>query len=196
VTVSPVPVNLAVALSNSTVVYGNSAQMTVTASSNAGAPLGSITYSVDGGAATTVALTNGNAVITIAKPAVGSHKVVISYPLQTNFAAAAAQTESFNVTAAPASVILTPSATSAKTGTSLKFTAAVTSLSAGAPNATGSITFLDGAKVLATVAVGTTGQATYTTTTLAVGTHTITANYAGSTSYGTATAAVTVSITK
>jgi hypothetical protein len=195
VTVSPVAVQMNVALSNSTVVYGGNAQMTVTTSSNAGSPLGSVTYSLDGGAATTVALSNGNAVINLAKPAVGSHKAVISYPLQTNFAAAAAQTVSFNVTSAPASMTLTPSATSVKAGTSLKFTAAVTSLTAGAPNATGSIAFLDGTKLLATVAVGTTGQATYTTTTLAVGTHAITANYAGSTSYGTATAAVTVSIT-
>ena len=195
VTVSPVAVNLAVALSNSTVVYGGSAQMTVTASSNAGSPLGSVTYSLDGGAATTVALSNGNAIITIAKPAVGSHKVVISYPLQINFAAASAQTESFNVTSATASMTLTPSATSVKAGTSLKFTAAVTSLTAGAPNATGSVTFLDGTKLLATVAVGTTGQATYTTTSLAAGTHAITANYAGSTNYSTATAAVSVSIT-
>jgi hypothetical protein len=196
VTVSPVPVNLAVALSNSTVVYGGSAQMTVTASSNAGAPLGSVTYSVDGGAATTAALSSGNAIISIAKLAVGSHTVSISYPQQTNYAAVAAKTVTFKVTAAPVQVTLAPSATSVKTGASMKCTAAVTSVTAGAPNATGSVAFLDGSKLLATVAVDSTGKASYATTGLAVGTHTITASYTGSTNYGTASAAVTVNITK
>jgi len=70
-------------------------------------------------------------------------------------------------------------------GQSVTFTATVTpSESAGTP--TGNVAFDDGSTVLATVALSG-GVASYTTTTLAVGTDPITAVYKGSTSFATST---------
>ncbi|MGB8262057.1 MAG: Ig-like domain repeat protein [Terracidiphilus sp.] len=61
VTVSPVPVNLSISQGSTSIPYGVSFRRTVSASSNAGAPQGSITYSLAGGAPATVALSSGNA---------------------------------------------------------------------------------------------------------------------------------------
>jgi len=193
ITVTPVPVNLAVALNNASIPYGISARMTVTASSNAGPPSGSITWSLDGGSATSVALTSGNAQVVISGAAVGTHTVLIGYARQTNFAAAPSQSLAFGITAAPDALALAASATSARSGTSLSFSAAVSSGTAGAPNGVGSVSFYDGATLLKTVAVNAQGQASYSTSSLILGRHTITATYAGA-NYATATASTAVYI--
>ena len=196
ITVSPVPTSISISAGNGSIPYGVNFKRTVTVSSNAGSPLGSITYSLDNGAPVAVALSGGNALVNIALPQTGSHKLVLGYAQQTNYAAATSQTVNFTVTAAPTSMTLTPSATPVTAGTSISFTAAVTSTSAGAPNASGSVTFLDGSTSLATVAVNASGRAVYSTSTLATGSHTITANYAGSANYANASATTTVKITK
>ena len=63
VTVSPVPVTLSASCWNASFAYGANYQCTVNLSSNAGAPLGSITYTYDGGSPVTVPLSNGNATV-------------------------------------------------------------------------------------------------------------------------------------
>ena len=195
ITVNPVPVTMSLSAAGGSTPYGVAFKRTVTVSSNAGSPLGSITYSLDGGTPISVALASGNALVNIALPSAGTHQVVIGYAQQTNYAAAASQTLSFTVTPAVSSVTLASSASSAKSGTNVSFTAAVTSTSAGAPNASGSVTFKDGSTVLATVAVNSTGNASYSITGLAVGLHTITATYAGSSNYATASTTTKVYIT-
>ena len=195
VTVTPVPVNLAVSCWNASFAYGGNYQCTINASSNAGAALGSITYSVDGNAAATVSLTNGNAGFTINSPAVGSHTVVIAYPQQTNYGASS-QEQTFSVTPAPVNVSLTPSSWYTTVGTSLTFSASVASWSAGPPNGVGSVTFYDGSTSLATVAVNGNGQASFTTSSLAPGSHNITATYAGAVNYASGSSNVTITLTQ
>jgi sugar lactone lactonase YvrE len=196
VTVSPVPVTLSASCWNASFPFGANYQCTVNVSSNAGAALGSITYTFDGGSAVTVPLSNGNAQFTLTKPNVGTHTVIIGYAQQTNYAAGKSQTETFTVTAAPVIVSLTPSSWFAKAGTSLTFQSTVSSWSAGAPNATGAISFYDGATLLSTVPVNASGQASYTTSSLAAGSHTITATYAGGTNYATGSDSVTITLTQ
>ena len=67
-------------------------------------------------------------------------------------------------------------------GDPVTFTATVTA--GGSPATGGSITFADGATPLATVAVGPTGTATFTTDALDAGTHTISAAYSGTAALG------------
>ena len=196
ITVNPVPVNMSISAAGGSTPYGVNFKRTVTLSSNAGSPLGSITYSLDGGTPVSVALSGGNAAINIALPPAGNHTVLVGYTQQTNFAAAASQTLSFTVSPAVSSIALTASSTSAKSGTSIGFTAAVNSTSAGAPNAACSVTFSDGSTVLATVAVDATGKATYSTTSLAVGLHTINAVFGGNSNYAAASASTKVNVTK
>ena len=192
ITVNPAPVTLAVATGSATIPYGVSFHATVTASASDGPPLGFITYSLDGGASAPATLTAGNAKLVISGLAVGSHHVTVSYVQQGNFAAAASQIVSFTVTDAPVIVALTPSTNSTIVGTAISFAAAVTSSSAGAPNAIGSVDFYDGPTMLSTVAVNAQGQATYQTSTLMAGTHNIIAAYSASGDFSSGSANVSV----
>ena len=196
VTVNPVSVTMGVSCWNTSFAYGANYQCTVNLSSNAGAPLGSITYSFDGGSPVTLPLVKGSAQFTITEPQAGTHKVIVAYAQQTNYAAATPQTETFTVTPAPVNVSLTPSSYSAPVGTSLTFLVVVSSWSAGPPNANGSVSFNDGSALLATVPVDASGQASYTTASLSVGTHTITAAYGAGTNYGSGSSSATINLVK
>jgi hypothetical protein len=192
-TVSPVPVNMSASCWNASFPYGGNYQCTVNVSSNAGSAQGNITYSYDGGAPVAVSLSGGNAQFTISKPSVGIQNAVIGYAQQTNYAAAQPQTENFTVTSAPVQVSLTPSTWYATVGTSITFSAAIASWSAGPPNS-GSVSFYDGSMLLATVPVNSTGQASYTTSSLPAGSQTITASYSGGTNYASGSANITITL--
>lgn len=105
---------------------------------------------------------------------------VATYPITAALSGTAATNYSF--TATPASVIiapaptvatLTPSATSIATGAPLTLTANATPTTAGAP--TGTVTVKDGAVTLFSAA----NPATFTTSTLTPGTHTLAMQYTG-----------------
>ena len=81
------------------------------------------------------------------------------------------------------STTLVSSLNPSNVGQAVTFTATVTS-SAGTP--TGTVTFTDGATVLATVPLSG-GTAAFTTSSLTVGTHTITASYGGSPGFAAST---------
>ncbi len=193
-TVSPVPVNMSASCWNASFPYGANYQCTVNVSSNAGAAQGAITYSFDGGAPVAVALSHGSAGFTITKPIAGNHSVAISYAQQTNYAAAAPQTNNFTVTAAPVQVSLTPSTWYTTVGTSITFSASITSWSAGPPDDNGAVSFYNGSTLLATVPVNSTGQASYTTSNLSAGSHTITATYAGGVNYASGSSSITITL--
>lgn len=194
VTVNPIPVTMSVSCWNASFAYGANYQCTINLSSGAGSPLGSITYTYDGGSPVSLPLSNGNAQFTITRPNAGSHTVVVAYSRQTNYAAAASQTETFTVTPAPVNVSLTPSSYYTTVGTSLTFQATVASWSAGPPNSNGTVSFNDGGTLLTTVPINANGQASFTTTSLAAGTHTITAAYGAGTNYGTGSTSVTINL--
>jgi hypothetical protein len=196
VTVSPVPVNMSVSCWNASFPYGGNYQCDVSLSSNAGSAQGSITYAFDSGSPIAVPISGGSAGFTIALPAAGSHHVVVAYAQQTNYAAAVPQTETFTVTLAPVNVALTPSTWYASVGTTVTFQVAVTSWSAGAPNATGNVSFYDGSTLLTRVPVSASGQASYAAAHLAAGTHSITATYANGVNYASGSANVSITLVR
>jgi hypothetical protein len=88
---------------------------------------------------------------------------------------------------------LTASASTITVGSSITFTATVTPSAGGPP--TGTVTFYDGATVLGTGAVNSSGVATYTTTGLSVGAQSFTASYPGDTNFSASTStAVSVTV--
>jgi len=84
------------------------------------------------------------------------------------------------------SIALTASGRSSVYGQSVAFVATVT----GATTPTGTVTFLDGGKPLATVALNGAGQATLAATTLSVGTHSIKVVYGSDANFKASTSAV------
>ncbi|MFZ0747332.1 MAG: Ig-like domain-containing protein [Terracidiphilus sp.] len=192
-----VPVTLSLSCWNTPYPYGADFHCGVYASSNAGAPLGSITYVYDGGTPVTVPLSSGSVNFTIPKPLVGNHSVVVTYPAQTNYAAAGPKTQNFTVTPAPVVVQFTPSSWYL-TGGNLTLTASVQSWSAGPPNTTGAVTFKYGATVLSGVAipVNASGSATLTipASSLPNGNDALTAIYSGGANYATGSTTITVQV--
>jgi len=83
---------------------------------------------------------------------------------------------------------LTSSLNPATVGQNVTFTA---QLSAATGTPTGTIQFLDGTNLLSTQTVSGTGSASFSTNSLAVGSHTITANYQPTGSFGASTASLT-----
>ena len=72
-------------------------------------------------------------------------------------------------------------------GTSVTFTATVAATSPGTGTPTGTVNFLDNGTQIGTGTLNGSGVATFSTTTLAVGTHPITAAYLGDPNYTTST---------
>lgn len=90
------------------------------------------------------------------------------------------------VNRAATTTTLTSSVNPSAFGQAVTFTATVAS---GVGTPTGTITFMDGATALGTGALNASGQATFNTAALAVGSHSVTAVYSGDAQYNTSTSA-------
>ena len=85
---------------------------------------------------------------------------------------------------------LTSSANPSVYGQAVTFTATVAAVSPGGGTPTGTVTFKDGATILGTGTLDAGGRATFTTSSLAVGRHSITAVYGGDTNFSVSTSTV------
>src|SRR5262249_55792232 len=154
----------------------------------AGTATGTVTF-LDGGSSIGTGALNGAGVATLATStlAVGSHTITASYGGNGSFNAktgtATRNAQVDNKTSTTTAV--TSSANPSVVGQSVTFTATVAAAAPGAGTATGTVTFLDGGSSIGTGALNGAGLATLTTSALAVGNHTITANYGGDGSFNT-----------
>ena len=150
----------------------------VNAAARVSCPAGTVTFSIDGTAQTPVSVAdvNGQAVATFPDStlAVGSHTITAAYSGDTNYTTSATTMPLTQVVQAVTTTTLTATPNPANVGQTITLTAAV----AGS-NPTGTVTFLDGTSTLGTASLGANDQATLPIATLAVGTHSITASYAG-----------------
>ena len=174
--------------------YGQSVIFTATVAPTAGTapPTGTVQFSVDGAAAGGPVTLNGSSVATFTTStlAVGTHSITAVYtPDSTNFTGSSASPLSQIVNKATlgqnglANITLASSPNPSAYQQSVTFTATVPS------GVTGTVQFMNGTTSLGTGTIsGTT--ATFTTTTLAVGTHPVTAVYSGDANYNPATSAV------
>jgi trimeric autotransporter adhesin len=175
-------------------IYGQSVTFTATVAPTVGTalPTGTVQFSVDGTAVGGPVTLNGSGVATFFSStlAVGAHSVTAVYtPSSTSFTGSTSAALSQTVTKGTlgqnglANIALASSPNPSAFAQLVIFTATV-------PNGvTGTVQFVDGGTVLNSAAIsGTT--ATFTTSTLAVGTHPVTAVYGGDTNYNTATSAI------
>src|SRR5277367_2977621 len=165
--------------------------------SGSGVPTGTVAFSDGSTKIGSVSLNSaGSAAFDTSGLAVGTHSISGAYSGDANFAASTSSPVSVTISA-PAKIATTTSvlasATQLTAGQNETFTAAVAPQSgAGVP--AGSNTFLDGQTQLGVVALNG-GSASFSSSNLAVGTHTITAAYSGDSNYVASTsAALTVTV--
>jgi Bacterial Ig-like domain (group 3) len=174
---SPTATKLASSLNPA--VHGQSVTFTATVSPSFGAvATGTVTLKVGTSTLGTGTLSGGKATFTTKTLPAGADAITAVYGGSasdlTSTSAALTQT----VKKATTTTALTSSLNPATHGKSVTFTATIKPQYAG--TVTGTVTFKDGTKTLGTGAVnGLTDKATYTTSTLAVGTHAITAAFGG-----------------
>ena len=176
----------------STTPFGTSLSFTATVADTGGGtltPTGSVTFT-DTTTNTVLGIVNLNPLITGQSQAtlvttaldVGTHDILATYNGSLDFApgnpsAPVTQT----VTQATSSLSLISTANPSKFGQTITFQATMTSDSGAKP--TGPVVFKDGGTVIGTSFIDASGLATFTTNALSVGTHAITAEYAGNVNF-------------
>jgi hypothetical protein len=151
---------------------------TVSVASSSGAPAGTVTLAEGKTSLGSGTLSGGAVTIPVSLTKVALHTIVATYSPAAG-TPYSASTATFNqpVSLNASTTVVTASADPAVFGQSVTFTATVTGSGAGTPS--GSITFMDGTKALGKAVSLTAGVATFTTSTLAVASHAITAIYKG-----------------
>ena len=136
-----------------------------------------------------VALSGGKATYTTSSLPVGAHSIVAFYGGATAYQQSYSKVDTQTVNKAATTTALASSANPSVKGQAVTFTATVTAVAPGKGTPTGTVTFKDGATVLGTAAVSG-GKASLATSSLAVGSHSMSATYNGSTSFLTGTSPV------
>jgi hypothetical protein len=155
--------------------------VTLTATVSPASATGSVTFQDGSTILGTTALNAGTAAFTTSTLATGSHLLTASYGGDAKNGAGTSNpvTETVGVSTTTTTLSVTPA--SSTFGQAVTLTATVTP-----PSASGSVTFQDGSAIVGTVAVSA-GTATSTTSTLATGSHLLTASYSGDFKNGAST---------
>ncbi|HUR53927.1 MAG TPA: Ig-like domain repeat protein, partial [Gemmataceae bacterium] len=153
-------------------------------------PTGSVQFFVDGVAGPTVGLTGNTAQFSTSSLGLGAHTVTATYIPTGAFNASSSSPFTQQVVVAPTGVGLGSSSAPSFFGQTVTFTATVVANPASMLP-TGSVQFLDnGAPISGAIALVNNGgqmQATFQTSSLAVGSHAITAQYAANRNFGGST---------
>jgi Bacterial Ig-like domain (group 3) len=167
---------------------GTPVTFTASVSGSANTPTGTLTFK-DGATTLGAGTLNGSGQATFTTSALtaGSHSITAAYSGDSNYTASVSPPLTLAVNQNSSTTAIASSVNPGSAGTALTFTATVT---ASGVTATGVVTFKDGATTLGTGALNGSGQAAFTTSTLAVGTHSITAVYGGDVNYTGSTSPV------
>jgi hypothetical protein len=184
--VNKIATSTAVVSSPNPSAFAQSVTFTATVTPSSGGPAtGTVTF-VDTTTGTTLGSPSldgsGQATLATAALGTGPHTVTATYNGDATFATSSGSvTQTVNQTGT--SVALVSSANPSSFGQAVTFTATVTS---GAGTPTGTVTFLDGATTLGTATLSG-NTATFSTSSLAAGSHSITASYGGDANFAAAT---------
>ncbi len=169
--------NVTLASSVNPSAVGQSVTFTATVTGSGGIATGTVTFK-DGATTLGTGTLNGGGQATFATSSLtaGSHPITAAYGGDSNFAAGTSAPLTQTVGGTSSATTLTSSVNPSAFGQSVTFTATVTG-SGGTP--TGTVTFKDGATALATGALNGASQATFATSSLTAGSHSIRATYGG-----------------
>ena len=180
------------AASPSSTTYGQSVTFTATigvVAPGAGTPTGSVEFFDGTTPIATTSLSGSTATVSTAALTAGTHSITAQYLGDGNFSSSTSSPATVPVSMASTTTNLSSSASTSVFGQSVTFTATIGVVAPGAGVPTGSVTFKDGSTTLGTGTLNSTGMATFATTTLAVGSHTITAVYGGDPNFSGSTSA-------
>lgn len=136
-------------------------------------------------------ISGGTAVLNVGTLPVGANQITAQYKGDANFAGSTSTASAVTVAQANTSTTLTAAPSSGVFGQTITLTAVVGAAAPGAGTPNGSVEFFNGATSLGT-AVLTGGVAVLPTTSLPLGTSTITSKYLGSNDYVTSTSAASI----
>ena len=166
---------------------------TVTAAApGSGTPTGTVTFYDGSTALDTATLSGGSVAFATSALALGSHPITVVYGGDTNFTGSTSPTftEVVEVVNEYASTTAVSSSVEPSVyGQSVTFTATVSATAPGEGTPTGNVTFYDGSTALDTETLSG-GSATFSMSSLAVGTHSITAIYGGDANFNSSTSTV------
>jgi len=185
VTVNGIATTTTLTASATTLTFGQTLTLTATvAAASGGTPTGTVTF-LNGTTSLGTAPLNGSGVGSLVlTPPVGVYSLTASYGGSSSDSASVSSPPiTVTVISTATTTTLTPSLNPAPFGASVTFTAAVVT-SAGIP--AGTVSFYDGPSLLATSTLAS-GAATYSTSSLSVGLHNMTAVYAGAVGYSPST---------
>ncbi len=173
--------------------YGEAVTFTASvAPEYSGTPTGTVTFYNGSTKLGTAMLSGGAASYTTAKLAASTETITAVYNGSSSFATSTSDAVSQAVNQATTTTALTSSLNPSAVGQSVTFTATVTPEYGG--TVTGKVAFYDGETLLKSVAVSK-GAASFTTSKLAAGAHSITATYNGSASFiGSTSSALTQTV--
>src|SRR5439155_203068 len=134
---------------------------------------------------------SGQATFSTSSLSVVSHSITAVYGGDGNFFTSTSSALSQTVNQASSSTALSSSANPSVFGQSVTFTATVSAVGPGNGTPTGTVTFKDGATALATNNLSG-GQATYSSSTFSVASHSITAVYNGDGNFNTNTSSALI----
>ena len=152
--------------------------ITITASVQAANPTGSVAFYDGATYLGTAPVVQGNASYTIASLAVGSHSITAAYSGNSDSCGIPSNAITQIVTQDSVNVALNSSLNPSYFSEAVTFSVAITAASPGSGTPSGTVTFYDGATPIDTQTLSG-GDATFSTSSLSVGSHQITAIYSG-----------------
>jgi large repetitive protein len=163
-------------------VLNQSLTLTANVSDTSGniAPGGTVSFQDSGTVIGIAPLTGGVASLPIATLSLGGHSIIAVYSGDTNHSASQSRVLKQQILQ-PASIALISGVNPSTAEIPVIFTAKLTGVQGLVP--TGTVTFRDGATILGVIPADTTGTATFSISSLAVGSHSIVAAYSGDTNY-------------
>jgi len=173
--------------------YGQSVTFTVTVApvgANALTPGGSgaVILETNGTVFAQGTLTNGVATFMVNDLPPGANSMSAAYDGDANFSGSVSGSLTQTVNQSATTTTLTKSTTTtAKFGQSITFTATLAAVAPGAGTPTGTVTFMDNGSSMGTGTLNSSGVATFITTSLPVGSNSLTAAYGGDTDFSSST---------